>query len=258
MSQFLNGDVALYYESTGEGAPIFLSHGFGATSVMWRPQARALAPDYRTVAWDMRGHGRSASPEDPAAYSLDATIEDLAALLDHCGAKRAVIGGHSLGGYVSLAFADRYPDRVTALLLVGTGPGFKRDEPRARWNANADRQADKLEERGLDGLPSDQSAWAGSHESAAGLARAARGMLAQEDARVFESLGRVSVPTLVLVGSNDHAFLQAAEVMAGKIAGATSVMIEDAGHAANVDQPNAVNTAIREFLTRHRSETAMA
>lgn len=241
-------DVSLHYESVGEGPLILLSHGFGATAQMWQPQFASLSERYQTLAWDLRGHGQSGSPEDPAQYSLEACIEDLGALLDAAGEERAVIGGHSLGGYLSLAFADRYPERVRALLLVGTGPGFKRDEPRQGWNANATKQAEKLEARGLDAFPKSHMDWAGTHRSAAGLARAARGMLAQTDARVYEALARVKTPTLVLVGADDRAFLQAADVMEGKIAGAQKIVIPDAGHAVNVDQPDRVNRALRDFL----------
>ena len=248
MSIFRNGSVELYYASAGSGVPIVFSHGFSATAQMWRGQLDALAGRHQVVAWDMRGHGQSASPDDPAEYSLELTIEDLGALLDHLGAERAILGGHSLGGYVSLAFADRYPERVSALLLLGTGPGFKRDEPRQQWNDNANTQAQQLEERGLDALPAGQSEWAGEHRSARGLALAARGMLAQQDGRVYESLARVGVPTLVLVGAKDRAFLQAADVMAAKIEGARKLVIEGAGHALNIDQPAEVNAALEEFL----------
>ena len=248
MPKLKRDDVEIHYESIGEGPLVLLSHGFGATSAMWRGQQPALSPRYRMVAWDLRGHGQTQSPEDPAAYSPEACVADTEALLDEAGVEQAVVGGHSLGGYLSLAFADRYPERVRALLLVGTGPGFKRDEPRQKWNANATKQAEKLEAKGLDALPRGQSEWAGTHHSASALARAARGMLAQSDAQVYEALARVRVPTLVLVGAEDRAFLAAADVMEGKIAGATKVVISDAGHAVNVDQPEAVNRALRDFL----------
>ncbi len=248
MPKLQQTDAVLFYETTGEGPLVLLSHGFSATSAMWRPQFPSLAERYRVVAWDLRGHGQTEGPEDPARYSPAACMEDIGALLDAEGEERAVIGGHSLGGYLSLAFADRFPDRVRALLLIGTGPGFKRDEPRQNWNDNAVQQAEKLEARGLDALPRGHGDWAGTHRSATALACAARGMLAQSDASVYEALARVRVPTLVLVGAEDRAFLRAADVMAGKIPRATKVVIPDAGHAVNVDQPEAVNRALRDFL----------
>ena len=81
-----------------------------------------------------------------------------------------------------------------------------------------------------------------------GLARAARGILAQRDSRVLDSLPTIRVPTLILVGANDTPFLAAADVMAAKIPKATKVVLADAGHASNVDQPAAFDRAMRDFL----------
>ena len=86
------------------------------------------------------------------------------------------------------------------------------------------------------------------HKSADGLARAARGMLAQVDSRVIECLPEISVPTLVLVGANDEPFLAGTDYMTAKIPGCTRATIEDAGHAANIDQPEAFNEAVGAFL----------
>jgi pimeloyl-ACP methyl ester carboxylesterase len=248
MARLHRDGVELYYETHGQGPAVLLSHGFSATSQMWRPQLDALARDHRLIVWDMRGHGRSDAPDAPDAYSVDATLDDMAALLDTCGADRAIVGGHSLGGYMSLAFAERYPERTAGLALLNTGPGFKRDEPRAAWNQQAKGQAERFESLGLDALPPEHTAWAGTHDSAAGLARAARGMLVQADGGVYAALGRHEMPALVLVGSEDRAFLRAAELMAARLPRARHVEIPAAGHAANIDQPELVNAALREFL----------
>src|SRR4051794_8200151 len=94
-----------------------------------------LATDHTVVTWDLRGHGDSEYPPDPAAYSVENSVGDLAALLDVADADRAVLLGHSLGGFLSLSFALEHPDRVGGLVLVDTGPGYRRDEARAEWNA---------------------------------------------------------------------------------------------------------------------------
>src|SRR5450432_2052757 len=107
----LNRDgVELYYEVHGEGPALLLTHGYSATSQMWRGQIEAFSKHYRLIVWDMRGHGQSAYPEDQGAYSEAATVADMAALLDAVGAKRAIVGGLSLGGYMSLAFNLAHPD----------------------------------------------------------------------------------------------------------------------------------------------------
>lgn len=247
----LNRDgVNLYYEDHGDDGPvILLTHGYSATSQMWSGQIDMLSRDHRLVTWDMRGHGRSDSPDDPALYSEIATVADMAALLDTVGARRAVIGGLSLGGYMSLAFNRLHPDRVQALLIIDTGPGYKNDEARAGWNQTSLRTAERYETEGL-GLLASGSAErrTARHTSAQGLALAARGMLTQRDAGVITSLPDITAPAIVIVGSEDTPFLAASDYMAAKIPGARKVVIEGAGHAANIDRPEAFNGALSAFL----------
>jgi pimeloyl-ACP methyl ester carboxylesterase len=182
-------------------------------------------------------------------FSEAETVADIAALLDVIHAKRAVVGGLSLGGYMSLAFHLRHPERVRALLILDTGPGFRKAEAREAWNARAMDTAKSLESKGLDLLRELSPERATSkHRSAAGLAMAARGMLTQRDARVIESLPNIRVPSLVVVGDEDAPFLASADYMAAKIPGAKKVVIANAGHASNMDQPQAFNTAVIDFL----------
>jgi len=246
---FLERDgVRLHYESAGSGPPILLSHGYSATSRMWQGQVEALADRYQVITWDMRGHGQSDSPDDPAAYSEAHTVADMAAILDALGIERAVIGGLSLGGYMSLAFHLAHPSRVRALMLFDTGPGYRNPAGREAWNRTAEARAVAFETRGLEALGAGAEVRIAQHRSARGLALAARGMLAQFDSRVIESLETIRVPTLVLVGERDEPFLGATDYMAAKIPGASKVVIPAAGHAANIDNPPAFNAAVADFL----------
>ena len=248
MPRLDRGGVTIHYEAHGEGPPVLLSHGYSATCRMWDGQIAALKDRYRVIVWDMRGHGESDYPTDRAAYSEEATVGDMAAVLDACGVERAVIGGLSLGGYMSLAFNARHPERVRALMLFDTGPGFKNPEARTQWNERAEQRAQALEANGLAALGASDEVLMSRHRSADGLAGAARGMLAQADGRVIESLEGVRVPTLVLVGADDKNFLNATDYMARKIPGAAKVVIPGAGHAANLHQPAAFNEATLSFL----------
>lgn len=246
----LNRDgVNLYYEAHGQGPVILLTHGYSATSQMWRGQVEALSEDHRLVTWDMRGHGRTDSPEDLSLYSEAHTVADMAALLDEVGARTAIVGGLSLGGYMSLAFHRAYPERCRALLIIDTGPGYKNDEARAGWNANALKRAERLDAEGFAALGGSAEVRQAEHRSAKGLANAARGMLTQRDAAVISSLPDVKVPAIVIVGADDAPFLAASDYMAAKIPGAKKVVIDGAGHAANIDQPAAFNAALLAFLT---------
>lgn len=189
--------TTLYYEVHGDGLPLLLSHGYSGTGEMWSKQVGPLSSSRRVVTWDMRGHGRSASPDDPAAYSELSSVQDMAAILDECGAAPAVVGGLALGGYLSLCIYLSYPERTRALILVGTGPGYRNAAAREGWNRNAQSIADDLDARGLAAL--DDVIWGRDplHRSASGLAHSARGVLVQDDDHVFDSLPRISVPTLI-------------------------------------------------------------
>jgi pimeloyl-ACP methyl ester carboxylesterase len=248
MPEVRRDGVNVYYEVHGDGPPVLLSHGYSATAQMWTGQHAALGAKYRVITWDMRGHGKTDSPGDQAAYSEAQTVDDMAAILDANGVDRAVIGGLSLGGYMSLAFYLKYPERTRALMLFDTGPGYRNPKAREGWNETAYQRAARFEEQGLDALGGSAEVRVSQHRSAEGLARAARGMLAQFDSRVMECLEHIAVPTLVLVGANDTPFLAATDYMANKIPGATRVVIDDAGHASNIDQPAAFNDAVLEFL----------
>ena len=213
---------------------------------MWDGNVGALSSERRVLTWDMRGHASSDSPRDPSAYGVEQSVEDMGALLDVLGEERAVLGGMSLGGYLSLAFHARHPERVASLILVDTGPGFRSEEPRGVWNTFADRTADALERDGRAALS--RSPEVGEHEDFTGLAHTARNVMAQRDAHVIDSLATITVPTLVVVGSRDKNFLAAADYMAAKIPGASKVVLEGAGHAANIDAADAFNAATRDFL----------
>jgi len=246
--------VKLYYEVHGNGTPLLLTHGYSSTSAMWQGQINAFTQaGYKLIIWDMRGHGQSSYPSDPAQYSEAHTVADMAALLDHiCGSgTKLIVGGLSLGGYMSLAFYRVHPQRVGKLLIIDTGPGFKSDPAREAWNKTAYETGARFDRDGLSALQSPGVSPERSrvdHRDASGLALAARGMLAQRNAAVIESLPHVKVPSLVVVGGDDKPFLTASEYMSKKILGAKKVLIPAAGHAVNIDEPEAFNTAVLGFL----------
>jgi pimeloyl-ACP methyl ester carboxylesterase len=245
----LNG-IEIDYAVSGSGPAVLLSHGYSATRRMWDEQHRALETRHRVISWSMRGHGETESPPDPARYSAALTVGDMRALLDHLGVARAVIGGLSLGGYVSLAFYLEHPEMVRALVICDSGPGYRSPDAREAWNARARERADALEARGLEALGRSREVResAALHRSAQGLAHAARGMLAQEGSRVIDGLPSIRVPTLIIVGDQDQPFLAPCEYMAKKIPGARLEVVRSAGHSSNLDQPEAFNRVLLDFL----------
>src|SRR6516225_5660835 len=225
--------VKIHYEVYGDGPALILTHGYSSTSAMWEGQIEALSKHHKLVLWDMRGHGKSDYPADPNAYSEALTIGDIAALLDQIGTRRAIVGGLSLGGYMSLAFYRTHPERVAALLIIDTGPGFKKDEARTAWNKRAHETAERFERDGLSVLKS--------------LSRE-RSSVTHRDASVMEVLPEIAVPSLIVVGADDTPFLAASDYMAAKIPGAKKVVIPSAGHAVNIDPPQAFIDAVLPFL----------
>jgi pimeloyl-ACP methyl ester carboxylesterase len=247
------------YQVTGSGQPlVLLTHGYGATSAMFGQNLAAAAARNQVVTWDIRGHGGSESPADLESYSAAAALEDMAALLSALGAERVVLGGHSLGGYLSLDFAQRHPERVAGLVLIDTGPGFRNDAARDDWNRRANRTADRLEAQGLAGLGSSAELHSGEHRDVSGLVRAARHTLTQRDSHVIDGLTRIQAPTLVIVGADDTPFLGAAEYMTAKIPRARKVVIPAAGHAPNVSHPELINAELRSFLDEIAAEEPVA
>lgn len=123
MAFLTNQDVKIYYEVHGSGPTILLSHGYSATSQMWQGQTTAFE-GYQVIRWDMRGHGKSDSPDDPSLYSTELTISDMQAILDRCNVEKAVIGGLSLGGYMSTKIPN-----ATKVVIEGAGHASNIDKP---------------------------------------------------------------------------------------------------------------------------------
>ncbi len=256
--------VRLYAEAHGEGEPVVFSCALGTTHENWRGQVAPLvAAGHRVVLWDYRGHGRSQVPEDPAAYHIERVVEDLGAVLDWAAPGRpAVLGGLSFGGLASLHFALAHPARVRALLLVDSGPGFKKPEAQARWEQSIERTAGFLLAKGAAAYAERARASTVGERPGPAAEAAARAIAAQDPnglahfARrisgpappVIDRLGEIRVPALVLVGENDRDYLRAAEVMAAKLPRAERVTIPGAGHIVNIEAPDAFDAAILAFL----------
>jgi pimeloyl-ACP methyl ester carboxylesterase len=258
--------VELHAEVAGEGTPVVLSNGLAITLVNFAPQiAPLVAAGCRVVRWDYRGHGRSQVPTDPAAYSMDQVVDDLGRAADLASpGEPVVLGGLSFGGLASLHFALLRPERVRALMLFGSGPGFKNPEAAARWQAQCDRTAEFVRERGMRAFVEGKSGRTvvGLRPELPAARAAAEAAIAQDPLGValfsqrvggpappvMDELARIQVPTLVLVGALDEPYLRAADVMAAKLPRATRVVIPDAGHIANLEAPAAFDAAVVNFI----------
>jgi len=266
--------VGLYAESHGDGIPVILSNGLCTTCENFRPQVEAFVDaGVQLILWDYRGHGRSESPDDPAAYTLDRVMSDLGRVLDWAApGRRAVLGGVSFGGLASLHFAHRNPKRVRGLILIGTGPGFKNPEAGARWSRLVERSAALIEKEGSSAFVRSRAA-----PTLIGLrpdlpaARAAADAIARQDPvglvhfqrqvaahvpSIIGELPEIDCPALVAVGEKDDAFLRAADVITARLPRVERETIPGAGHLANIDETEVLNAIALRFLGKIATETA--
>lgn len=161
-------------------SPIVFVHGLGSSAETWSQCMEILGSQFEVLAVDLLGHGHSPVPEDPEAYTRDLALADLDEVLGTLP-EPAVLVGHSLGGYLSLAHAVTRPGVAHAIVVINTGPGFRDPDKREAWNERSRRNADKF------GVPSQ-----------------ATNLNLQNDSVVMDHLADVQVPTLVLAGGLDR------------------------------------------------------
>jgi pimeloyl-ACP methyl ester carboxylesterase len=265
--------VRLYTEVHGEGLPVLFSCPLNTTCENWRPQVGPLeAAGFRVVLWDYRGHGRSGAPDDPTAYSIEQVVDDLGRVLDHAApGEPAALAGLSFGGLASLHFTLRHPERVCALLLIDSGPGFKNPKAQARWTASCEKTSSFIEAKGMAEFAARATELTVGRDLELPAARAAQAAIAAQPAHglahfgrciagpappVIDQLPEIEQPVLVLVGEKDEAYLRAAEVMAAKLPRAESVTLAGAGHVVNIEAAEAFNAAALAFLERVRTARA--
>lgn len=256
----------LYAEAHGEGVPLILSCGLCTTRENWRPQVEPFTKaGLRVVLWDYRGHGKSDAPEDPSAYSLEHVVDDLDRVLEWAApGEPAIVGGLSFGGLASLHLAVARPERVRALLLVDTGPGFKNPEAQAAWEKQVERNASFIENKGMDAFVASRASAtaiglyperpAGQVAAAAiaaqqphGLAHFSR-LVTGPASPVIDQLADIDVPALVIVGEKDTPYMRASEVMTKRMPQARRVLIPGAGHVVNLDEPEAFDREVLDFI----------
>ncbi len=253
----------LHYLDEGAGAPaVVLLHAFPLSAAMWEPQIAALSPHHRVVAMDLRGFGGSDVPPDRSAYSVDGWADDVAALVERLGLGPVVLGGLSMGGYVAFAFVRRHRAALAGLVLADTRPAADTPEVRAK----REHQQRLLEEEGVSpdvaaglleplvGPTATRRAEAlrRAHELLAanrpeGVIGGLEAMKKRPDSTA--DLGAIDVPTLVVVGEQDQPSPpDVAEKMAAAVPNARLVVVPDAGHLSNVENPEAFNQALEGLL----------
>ncbi|MBI4308613.1 MAG: alpha/beta fold hydrolase [Chloroflexi bacterium] len=258
MPKLLVDGVNIYHEVNGAGAPFIMSHGFVGTTRMWEKQVAAFSQRYRFITYDIRGHGQSDAPRDLSRYTLETAVNDIYQLLKGLGVDKAVVGGLSLGGFLSLAFYKAHPEMVRALILCDTGPGYRTPEKAHPWMEDCIKRAELLEKGGMKAFADSPYATSDYYTprdlmlkmDPIGCANVSRGVMANA-LGIIEVLEKITAPTLLVCGERDTDFIPATEYMHARIKGSERLIVPNAGHGVNIDQPEVFNRAVLGFLKRN-------
>lgn len=251
----VNGQRIAYDDTAGSGPAIILAHGFLMDRSMFRHQVAALSPEFRVITWDERGFGDTEFDGRPFSYWDSAN--DCLGLLDHLGIERAVVGGMSQGGFLSLRAALTAPDRVRALVLIDSGADVDDEATLAGYRQMTEMwvgvgPVDELA-GGVASIiindPTENAAWIAKWQARPKelLEQPSNALLTRDD--LVPRLGEIGCPTLIVHGTHDTAIPpERAEKLAAIPGAHPIVWIEGAAHAANLTHPEPVNAALLAFL----------
>jgi pimeloyl-ACP methyl ester carboxylesterase len=256
MSQAMVNGQNIYFEDTGgDGPAVILSHGFLMDQTMFAAQVDALRSDYRVITWDERGFGQTEFDGKPFTYWDSAS--DCLGLLDHLGIDKAVLGGMSQGGFLSLRAALTTPERVRALILLDTQAGV--DDPAViegyqqmigTWMAAGpvDELANIIANI-IIAVPEVNAEWIAKWQARPKelIEQSGNCLLERDD--ITDRLDKIDCPALVVHGTEDTAIpMEQAEALASALSGSGDVVKVGGAHAANMTNPGPVNAAIVDFL----------
>jgi pimeloyl-ACP methyl ester carboxylesterase len=249
---------SIAYREAGQGPPLVLLHGFISDSRCWMTQLSELSDRFRVISWDAPGAGSSSDPPD--AFTTESYARCLAHFLDIVGVDRAHVVGLSWGGILAQEFYRLYPERPRSLVLADTYAGWKGSLPASACSERlascllaATGPSDALVAKMLPGMFTDGASQAMREELSAiitdfhprGLQLMSRSS-AEMDTR--DLLPTIAVPTLLLWGDDDsRSPLHIAEQLNAAIPGSELVVIRNAGHVSNMEQPGAFNACVRRF-----------
>lgn len=252
----VNGQRIRFEDSGGDGPPVVLAHGFLMDREMFAPQVDALAPEFRVITWDQRGFGATEFDGQPFTYWDSA--RDCLGLLDHLGIDRAVVGGMSQGGFLSLRAALLAPERVQALVLIDTQSGTEDAE---HLPAYKQMQQTWLEVGPVDELaqtlanliigdPALNAHWIAKWRKLPRENLRAPGDCLLDRDDITDRLGEITCPAIVFHGTEDVSIeMEKAEALCQALTGCTGVVrIDGAAHASNLTHPGQVNGPLLEFL----------
>jgi pimeloyl-ACP methyl ester carboxylesterase len=260
--------VRLYYEETGSGAPIVFVHEFAGDHRAWEPQIRFFSRHYRCITYSARGFPPSDIPTDPAAYSQARARDDIRSVLNELSIERAHIVGLSMGGFATLHFGLSYPERAVSLVIGGCGYGAEPGE-REKFAAETAATAKRFDDLGMAKVAAgyaigptrvqfankDPRGWQEfatqlAEHSALGSALTQRGVQALRPSLydLTAEMEKMETPSLIITGDEDWPCLQPALLMKRHIKTAGLVVMPNAGHTINLEEPAAFNHHLADFF----------
>lgn len=259
----------LYYEETGSGTPVIFVHEFAGDYRSWEPQVRHFCKRYRVITYNARGYPPSGVPEDVSAYSQNRAADDIKSVLDHLRIDLAHIVGLSMGGFATLHFGFRHPERAQSLCVAGCGYGAEPGQ-RELFRAEAVAVADFIKTQGMVAFAEkyaygptrvqyenkDTRGFAAfkkmlSQHSVLGSVNTQLGCQRERPSlyELVDQMKALTVPTLVLTGDEDWPCLTPGILMKQSIPSAALAVMPNCGHGINLEDPDEFNHLVGNFIT---------
>ncbi|KAB7706012.1 2-succinyl-6-hydroxy-2,4-cyclohexadiene-1-carboxylate synthase [Bacillus aerolatus] len=261
------GQCRYHVEVTGSGEPMLLLHGFTGSSSTWSETVAFLKEDYQCIAVDLIGHGKSSCPSDKERYSIELAARDIKELMSKLGHSCFHILGYSMGGRLALTLAVLFPEAVQSLILESASPGLKTKQERLQRQEADTLLAAKIEQEGINAfveywekiplfhtqkkLPLEKREALRKQRlqnSAVGLSRSLRGMGTGFQPSWWQKLSELTMPVLLITGTEDVKFTNIACEMSGLLQSSVWKKVNGAGHAIHVEDCAKFGTIIKEFL----------
>ena len=266
-ARFRVNGLGYHIESSGDGPPLLLLHGFTGSLRNWDALTDVLAATHRVIRVDLPGHGATELPQHPKRASMAQVADDLCALLRALDAAPAHVLGYSMGARLALNLALQHPECVARLVLESGSPGLKTEDERASRRASDEAQAQRIE---ADGVEAFVDAWetlplwstqktlgddARAHlrqlrmqNTAVGLALSLRAMGAGTQASLWPQLEQLRAPTLLITGFEDGKFDMIAREMHAAAPHLRHESVMNAGHAVHLEAPATYAQIVKQFL----------
>lgn len=261
-------DVKLYYEETGDGTPLIFVHEFAGDHRSWEPQVRHFSRRFRCIAYNARGYPPSDVPPDASGYSQEIVADDIGHVLTAAGFDKAHVIGLSMGGFATLHFGLRHPDRALSLTVAGCGYGADKST-RDQFLEDTDKLAKAYDTEGAGHVAEfygsgptrvqfevkDPRGWAEfvsqlAEHSPVGAAGTLRGYLRTRPSLydLEDQLRALTVPTLIVTGDEDEACLEPDIFLKRTIPSAGLSVIPKSGHTINLEEPDKFNAIVQDFI----------